>query len=66
MRTNAGAANPNEPTGSNRLSVTPSFTYNITSNLSGSLRIKYSRSTTLQTDVTTSTMGLGIETTFAF
>ena len=66
QRTSAGAAHPNEPTGSTRLSVTPSFTYNITSNLSGSLRIKYSRSKTLATDVTNSTMGLGIETTFSF
>ncbi len=54
------------PTGDKRLSVDPRFTYQISRNLSGALRLKYARSRNIATDQTSTTLGLGVEATFVF
>lgn len=54
------------PTGDKRLSLDPRFTYQISRNLSGALRLKYARSRNIATDQTSTTLGLGVEATFVF
>ncbi len=55
-----------EPTGTTRYSVNPRFTYQVTRNLSGSLRFIFSRSANLASGQSTTTLGLGLEATFVF
>ena len=54
------------PTGQNRYNVNPRFTYQITRNLSGSVRFIFSRTKNVATNQTTTTFGLGLEATFVF
>ncbi len=54
------------PTGDKRLTLDPRFTYQISRNLSGALRLKYARSRNIATDQTSTTLGLGVEATFVF
>ena len=53
-------------TGRSTISVNPRMSYNITRNLSGAVRLIYSRSKTFETDLVTQTVGLGVEATFVF
>jgi hypothetical protein len=57
---------PNTITGSMRISVAPSFSYNITRNLSGSMRFNYGRDKIKESDTITQRYGLGVEATFTF
>ncbi len=54
------------PTGTNRISVNPRFSYQITRNLSGSLRFIYGRTRNIATNQTTTSLGLGVEAIFVF
>jgi hypothetical protein len=54
------------PTGQNRYNINPRFTYQITRNLSGSVRFIFSRTKNVATNQTTTTFGLGVEATFVF
>ena len=60
------SGSPSAPTGLNRLSLNPRFSYQITRNLSGAVRFIFSRSNNVATSVTTTTFGLGVEATFVF
>jgi len=57
---------PNTTTGAMRISVAPSFSYNITRNLSGSMRLNYGRDKIKESDTVTQRFGLGVEATFNF
>jgi hypothetical protein len=54
------------PTGTKRISLEPRFTYQISRNLSGAVRFKFSRTSNIATDQTSTTLGLGVEATFVF
>ncbi len=54
------------PTGATRLSVNPRFTYQINRNLSGGLRLMYSRNKIIETDTIRQSFGLGLEATLVF
>jgi len=60
------AGEPNTITGAMRLSIAPSFSYNITRNLSGAMRVNYGRDKTKESDTVTQRFGLGVEATFTF
>jgi cell surface protein SprA len=64
-RINPGSAAA-KPTGTNRYSLNPRFSYQITRNLSGAVRFIFSRSKNLASGQTTTTLGLGLEATFVF
>ncbi len=64
-RINPGAA-PSKPTGTDRYSMNPRFSYQITRNLSGAVRFIFSRSKNMASGQTTTTLGLGLEATFVF
>ncbi len=64
-RVNPGSA-ASQPTGTNRYSMNPRFSYQITRNLSGAVRFIFSRSKNLASGQTTTTLGLGVEATFVF
>ncbi|HPF34573.1 MAG TPA: cell surface protein SprA [Candidatus Krumholzibacteria bacterium] len=57
---------PNTVTGSSRISVVPSFSYNITRNLTGAMRMSYARDKVKESDTVTQRFGLGVEATFNF
>ncbi|MCP4291925.1 MAG: hypothetical protein GY780_08835 [bacterium] len=54
------------PTGTTRISVAPRFGYQVTRNLSGAVTFSFGRNKNLATNVTTTSMGLGVEATFVF
>jgi hypothetical protein len=54
------------PTGTDRYSLNPRFSYQITKNLSGALRFIFSRSKNVASGQTSTTLGLGLEATFVF
>jgi hypothetical protein len=60
------AGEPNTETGMTRISVNPRFSYNITRNLSGAMRLTYARDVVRETDTVTQRFGLGVEATFTF
>lgn len=64
-RINPGTA-ATAPTGTRRISLEPRFTYQISRNLTGALRFKYSHNANIATDQTQTTLGLGVEATFVF
>jgi hypothetical protein len=64
-RINPGAA-ASKPTGTDRYSLNPRFSYQITRNLSGAVRFIFSRSKNVASGQTTTTLGLGLEATFVF
>ena len=64
-RINPGAASTT-PTGLNQWSANPRFTYQVSRNLSGSLRFIFSRDKNLATNQTTTKLGLGLEAIFTF
>lgn len=53
-------------TGATRISFIPSFSYNITRNLTGSMRMNYGRDRVKESDTVTQRFGLGVEATFSF
>ncbi len=55
-----------KPTGTDRISVNPRFSYQITKNLSGALRFIFGRSKNIASGQTSTTLGLGLEATFVF
>jgi len=55
-----------KPTGTDRYSMNPRFSYQITRNLSGAVRFIFSRSKNIASGQTTTTLGLGLEATFVF
>lgn len=57
---------PTTPTGMKRISVNPSFSYQISRNLSGAVRFIFSRNRNIASDQTTTKLGLGVEATFVF
>ena len=57
---------PDTQIGSSRMGINPRFTYQITRNLSGALRLSYNRNKVDETDSVTSSFGLGMEATFVF
>ncbi len=57
---------PDTQIGSSRIGVNPRFSYQITRNLSGALRLSYNRNKVDETDSVTSSFGLGMEATFVF
>ncbi len=61
-----GATVPDAQTGQDRISFNPRFSYQITKNLTGAMRLGYSRDKSIQTDTVTQTFGLGVEATFVF
>ncbi len=58
--------NPDTETGRTRISVNPRLSYNITRNLSGAMRLSYSRDRITESDTITTSFGLGLEATFVF
>ena len=54
------------PTGQTRYGVSPRFSYQVTRNLSGALSFNFNRSKNLATNLTTTSLGLGVEATFVF
>jgi len=60
------AGEPHTTTGTTRISVIPSFSYNITRNLTGSMRMNYGRDKVKESDTVTQRFGLGVEATFQF
>jgi hypothetical protein len=66
QRTRPGAEFSDAPTGTTRLSFNPRFSYQINRNLSGALRLIYSRDKTLESDLVRQSFGLGLEATFVF
>jgi len=60
------AGDPNTETGMTRISVNPRFSYSITRNLSGAMRLTYARDTVRETSTVTQRFGLGVEATFTF
>ncbi|MBU1072257.1 hypothetical protein KKG45_03325, partial [bacterium] len=57
---------PDTEIGTSRIGVNPRFSYQITRNLSGALRLSFSRNKVDETDSVTSSFGLGMEATFVF
>ncbi len=57
---------PRTTTGRSSISVNPRFSYSITRNLSGAMRLIYARDHIKETDTTTQRFGLGVEATFTF
>ncbi|MCK9995311.1 MAG: cell surface protein SprA [Candidatus Krumholzibacteria bacterium] len=55
-----------KPTGTNRYSMAPRFSYQITKNLSGAVRFSFGRSENLASGQTTTSLGMGLEATFVF
>jgi hypothetical protein len=53
-------------TGTIRFSINPRFSYQITRNLSGALRMSYGRSRSIESDLVRTNLGLGLEATFVF
>lgn len=54
------------PTGQSRFGVNPRFSYQVTRNLSGALTFTFSRSKDKATNLTSTSLGLGVEATFVF
>ena len=54
------------PTGTTKINVNPRFSYQVSKNLSGALRLIFGRSENLSTGITTTNLGLGLEATFVF
>jgi Motility related/secretion protein len=54
------------PTGMNRINAKPRFSYQVTRNLSGAVFFSYGRSKDLASNITTTSLGLGVEATFVF
>jgi len=52
--------------GTQNISLQPRFSYNISKNLSGAFSLNFSQNKNLATDLTTTTIGLGLEATFVF
>ena len=52
--------------GTQNLSLQPRFSYNISKNLSGAFSLNFTQNKNLATDLTTTTVGLGLEATFVF
>jgi hypothetical protein len=52
--------------GTQNISLQPRFSYNISKNLSGAFNLNFSQNKNLATDLTTTTVGLGLEATFVF
>ena len=46
--------------------MVPSFSYNITRNLTGAMRMSYARDKVKESDTVTQRFGLGVEATFNF
>jgi len=65
-RITPGSDTPSSLTGQTRLSLDPRFSYQISRNLDGALRITFSRNKDLATDLTRTSFGLGLEATFVF
>ena len=57
---------PTTETGMTKISVNPRFSYQITRNLSGAMRLIYARDVVRETDTITQRFGLGLEATFTF
>jgi len=55
-----------QPTGTDRYSLNPRFSYQITKNLSGAVRFIFSRSKNIASGQTTTSLGMGLEATFVF
>lgn len=55
-----------KPTGTDRYSMNPRFSYQITKNLSGAVRFIFSRSKNIASGQTSTSLGLGMEATFVF
>jgi hypothetical protein len=55
-----------QPTGTDRFSLNPRFSYQITKNLSGAVRFIFSRSKNVASGQTTTSLGMGLEATFVF
>jgi hypothetical protein len=55
-----------KPTGTDRYSLSPRFSYQITKNLSGAVRFNFSRGKNIASGQTTTSLGLGLEATFVF
>ncbi len=54
------------PTGMGRYGINPRFSYQVTRNLSGALTFTFNRNKDLATDLTSTSLGLGVEATFVF
>ncbi len=54
------------PTGTTRFGIDPRFSYQVTRNLSGAITFTFGRSKNLATNVSTTSLGLGVEATFVF
>ncbi len=61
-----GAATVQAPTGQRTLSFAPRFSYQVSKNLSGAMRLNFDRTSNIATDQTTTSFGLGLEATFVF
>jgi hypothetical protein len=61
-----GEVKQDQERGSNRLSVTPNFSYQFSRSLRGGMRLGYSRSTDINSDVTTQSFIVGINATLSF
>lgn len=57
---------PDSETGSSSYSINPRLSYTITRNLSGAMRLIYSRNKVFESDTVTTTLGIGLEATFVF
>ncbi len=55
-----------KPTGTNKYSLRPRFSYQITKNLSGAVRFNFSRNKNIASGQTSTALGLGLEATFVF
>ncbi len=55
-----------KPTGTDRISLNPRFSYQITKNLSGALRFIFGRSENVASGQTSTSLGMGLEATFVF
>ncbi len=64
-RFNPGSSN-STPTGTTRFGIDPRFSYQVTRNLSGAVTFTFGRTKNLATNVTTTSLGLGVEATFVF
>jgi hypothetical protein len=60
------ALDPDTETGSSRISFAPKFSYQISRNLSGALRLIFERDKVIETDTVTKQFGLGLEADFVF
>ncbi|MFH1842814.1 MAG: cell surface protein SprA [bacterium] len=66
QRFRSGAEFPDAITGTTRLTINPRFSYQISRNLSGALRLSFRRTKTLESDLVRKSFGLGLEATFVF